>query len=38
MTSNPITFASNTFVHFGCWNQGLCGVDETPLSKVISLS
>lgn len=26
---------SNTFAHFGCWNQGLCGNASTPLTKVM---
>jgi hypothetical protein len=26
---------SNTFVHFGCWNEGLCGNASAPLTKVM---
>lgn len=26
---------SNTFIQFGCWNQGLCGNESAPLTKVM---
>jgi len=26
---------TNKFVHFGCWNQGLCGDESTPLTQVM---
>ena len=25
----------NTFIHFGCWNQGLCGNESAPLTTVM---
>lgn len=26
---------SNTFIQFGCWNEGLCGNESVPLTKVM---
>jgi hypothetical protein len=31
----PNTFVPNTFIHFGCWNQGLCGNESVPLTTVM---